>query len=135
MAWMGHPTDGLMPGMATPEEIDQLSKLPPDRADVLFLRLMIAHHQAAIPMAQAILERTDEPEVKQLARSIELAQRAEIENMKTMIAEKMGDSAEVDLEPENGSGTEGWPHSRRQKAEALRSCSTSRGSRGMARCT
>jgi uncharacterized protein (DUF305 family) len=29
MAWMGHPTDGLMPGMATPEEIDQLSKLPP----------------------------------------------------------------------------------------------------------
>jgi hypothetical protein len=68
---------------------------------------MIAHHQAAIPMAQAILERTDEPEVKQLARSIELAQRAEIENMKTMIAEKMGDSAEVDLEPENGSGTEG----------------------------
>jgi uncharacterized protein (DUF305 family) len=107
MAWMGHPTEGLMPGMATPEEIDQLSKLPPDRADVLFLRLMIAHHQAAIPMAQAILERTDEPEVKQLARSIELAQRAEIENMKTMIQEKMGDSAEVDLEPENGSGTEG----------------------------
>ena len=106
MAWMGHPTDGLMPGMATPEEIDQLSKLPPERADVLFLRLMISH-QAAIPMAQAILERTEEPEVKQLARSIELAQRAEIVNMKTMIAEKMGDSAEVDLEPENGSGTEG----------------------------
>src|SRR5215217_4663377 len=70
MAWMGHPTDGLMPGMANPEEIDRLSQLPPDRADVLFLRLMIVHHQAAIPMAEEILGRTDEPEVRELARSI-----------------------------------------------------------------
>jgi uncharacterized protein (DUF305 family) len=37
MAWMGHPTDGLTPGMATPDEIDRLYTLPPDRADVLFL--------------------------------------------------------------------------------------------------
>jgi uncharacterized protein (DUF305 family) len=29
MAWMGHPMDGLMPGMATPDEIDRLSKVPP----------------------------------------------------------------------------------------------------------
>ena len=29
MAWMGHPTEGLMPGMAAPDEIDRLSKLPP----------------------------------------------------------------------------------------------------------
>jgi uncharacterized protein (DUF305 family) len=29
MAWMGHPTEGLMPGMATPEEIDRLYTLPP----------------------------------------------------------------------------------------------------------
>jgi len=96
-----------MPGMATREEIERLGELPPDRADVLFLRLMIAHHEAAIPMAQAILERTDEPEVRELARSIEQAQRAEIENMKAMIAEKVGNSAEVDLEAANGSGTSG----------------------------
>ena len=64
MAWMGQPMDGLMPGMATPDEITRLSQLSPDRADVLFLRLMIAHHEAAIPMAQAILMRTDEPEVR-----------------------------------------------------------------------
>ena len=44
---MGHPMEGLMPGMATPEEVSSLSHLPPDRADVLFLRLMIAHHEAA----------------------------------------------------------------------------------------
>jgi len=107
MAWMGHPTDGLMPGMATPEDIERLSQLPPDRADALFLRLMIAHHEAAIPMAGAILKRTDEPEVKQLAGSIERAQRAEIENMKAMLAEEVGDSAEVKLEAANGSGTTG----------------------------
>jgi uncharacterized protein (DUF305 family) len=107
MAWMGHPMEGLMPGMATPEEITRLSQLPPDRADVLFLRLMIAHHEAAIPMAGAILRRTEEPEVRQLAQSIQKAQRAEVENMKAMVKKKVGDSAEVDLEPENGSGTTG----------------------------
>jgi uncharacterized protein (DUF305 family) len=107
MAWMGHPVEGLMPGMATPDEITRLSKLPPNRADVLFLRLMIAHHEAAIPMAQAILKRTDEPEVTQLARAIIRSQKAEIKNMKTMVDNKEGDSAEVDLEPANGSGTTG----------------------------
>jgi uncharacterized protein (DUF305 family) len=107
MAWMGHPTDGPMPGMATPEEIDRLNKLPPDKADVLFLRLMIAHHEAAIPMARAILERTDESEVRELARSIIASQRAEIENMKAMLDEMVGDSAQVPLEPANGSGTKG----------------------------
>ena len=107
MAWMGHPTDGLMPGMATPDELDSLFKLPPDRADVLFLRLMISHHEAAIPMAKAILKRTDEPEVSQLATSIIESQRAEIENMKAMVEKSVGDSAEVDLKPASGSGTTG----------------------------
>ena len=104
---MGHPMEGLMPGMATPEEVSSLSHLPPDRADVLFLRLMIAHHEAAIPMAQAILKRTDEPEVRQLAHSIQESQRAEIENMKAMVDDRVGYSAQVDLEPANGSGTSG----------------------------
>jgi uncharacterized protein (DUF305 family) len=107
MAWMGHPTDGLMPGMATPDEITRLSELPPERADVLFLWLMINHHEAAIPMAQAILKRTDEPEVRQLAKAIENSQKAEIMNMKAMVEKKVGDSAQVDLQPANGSGTTG----------------------------
>jgi uncharacterized protein (DUF305 family) len=107
MSWMGHPTEGLMPGMATPEEIDRLQGAPPGVADVLFLRLMIAHHQAAIPMAEAVLRRTDRPEVRQLAQSIVNSQRAEIENMKAMVEEKVGDSAEVELEAQNDSGTTG----------------------------
>jgi uncharacterized protein (DUF305 family) len=107
MAWMGHPMDGPMPGMASPQEINRLSKAPPDVADVLFLRLMIVHHQAAIPMSEAVLKRTDVPYIRQLAQSIILSQRAEIQNMKAMIEAKVGDSAEVDLEPQNGSGTTG----------------------------
>jgi hypothetical protein len=107
MTWMGHPSDGSVPGMATPDELDRLFRLPPERADVLFLRLMISHHEAAIPMAQAVLKRTDEPEVRQLATSIIGSQRAEIENMKAMADKMVGGSAEVDLEPAQGSGTTG----------------------------
>jgi uncharacterized protein (DUF305 family) len=107
MAWMGHPTRGLMPGMAPPDEIDRLGTLSPERANVLFLRLMIAHHKAAIPMSEAILERSDEPEVDQLARSIIKSQKAEIENMRAMVEKRVGDSAQVPLEPANGSGTKG----------------------------
>jgi uncharacterized protein (DUF305 family) len=107
MAWMGHPMDGPMPGMATPEEIDRLSEVPPDVADVLFLRLMISHHQAAIPMAEALLKRSDRPEVRALAQSVEVSQRAEIETMKAMLEERVGASAHVELEPANGSDTRG----------------------------
>jgi uncharacterized protein (DUF305 family) len=107
MSWMGHPTSGPMPGMATPQEIDRLSEAVPEEADVLFLRLMIAHHQAAIPMAEAVLEKTDRPEVRTLAQSIQTSQRAEIENMKSMLEERVGASAEVKLEAQNGSRTTG----------------------------
>src|SRR5215218_339854 len=107
MAWMGHPGDGLMPGMATPDGLDRLFRLPPDRADVLFLRLMISHHEAAIPMAKAILKPTDEPEVSHLASSIIGSQKADIENMQAMVDREVGDSAQVPLQAANGSGTTG----------------------------
>jgi uncharacterized protein (DUF305 family) len=89
MAWMGHPTDGPMPGMATPEEIERLGELPPDKADELFLRLMIPHHQAAIPMAQAVMERSDAPVVDAFAEKVVASQRAEVGNMQQML-EDMG---------------------------------------------
>src|SRR4051812_24021220 len=31
MSWMGHPVEGLMPGMATPEQVDSLRTLPVDQ--------------------------------------------------------------------------------------------------------
>lgn len=91
MAWMGHPTEGLMPGMATPEEINALETLPPDEADRQFLRLMIPHHEAAIPMSEAAIAQTDRPEVEQLAQAIAVSQEAEIQTMQAML-ERMGEA-------------------------------------------
>ncbi len=85
MAWMGHPTESRMPGMARPEEIEELREASPEETDVRFLQLMIPHHQAAIPMAEAALERSDRPEVERLARAIAASQGAEIEAMQDLL--------------------------------------------------
>ena len=94
MSWMGHPTEGRMTGMATPEEINRLRNASPEEADAMFLRLMIPHHEAAIPMAEAILEKTGRPEVEELAGAIVASQRAEIRVMQNMLR-NMGEEAPV----------------------------------------
>jgi len=88
MSWMGHPTEGRMPGMATPEEINRLREASPEEADRLFLRLMIPHHRAAVPMAEAALEQSGSPEVENLARTIATSQKAEIQVMEDMLRER-----------------------------------------------
>ncbi|MCA9879344.1 MAG: DUF305 domain-containing protein [Thermomicrobiales bacterium] len=88
MTWMGHPTTGLMPGMATPDQILDLAQLSGTDADIAFLQLMIPHHQAAIPMAQAALDGSDVPAVRDLARQILAAQEVEIATMEQMLADK-----------------------------------------------
>jgi uncharacterized protein (DUF305 family) len=88
MEWMGHPVDGLMPGMATPEEIEQLRTLPVTEAEVLFSQLMIRHHAAGIEMAQAALERVDDTETRRLAESIVAGQFAEIQALQEDLEER-----------------------------------------------
>ncbi len=88
MSWMGHPTRGRMPGMASPEEIEELSELPPEEMDIRFLRLMIPHHQAALSMTEAALESTDRPEVERLAGAIAASQEAEIEAMQNLLRDR-----------------------------------------------
>lgn len=90
MAWMGHPTTGLMPGMATSEEIANLESLSGEDADIAFLELMIRHHQAAIPMAAAALNGSDNRAVRDLARQILTAQEIEIATMESLLAAKRG---------------------------------------------
>lgn len=94
MDWMGHPTTGLMPGMATPEQIGELASLTGTEADIAFLKLMILHHQAAIPMAQFALDHSDVPAVRDLARQILAAQEIEIANMQTMLDEKEAEAGD-----------------------------------------
>jgi len=94
MTWMGHPTTGLMPGMATPQQIADLASLTGTEADIAFLNLMIPHHQAAIPMAQYALDHSDVPAVRDLARQILAAQEIEIANMQTMLDKKEAEAGD-----------------------------------------
>ena len=51
---------------------------------------MIPHHQAAVPMAEAVIEKTDRPEVEELASAIVASQRAEIKVMQDMLKDRGG---------------------------------------------
>jgi uncharacterized protein (DUF305 family) len=88
MSWMDHPTEGRMPGMASPDQVEELSELSPEEMDVRFLQLMIPHHEAALSMADAALERTDRPDVERLAGAISASQKAEIETMQDLLQER-----------------------------------------------
>lgn len=88
MAWMGHPVEGLMPGMATAEEVNKLRTLPIDQAEVLFMQLMNRHHIAGVDMAQGIIDRSDQEEVVTMAESMVRVQSAEIEIMNQMLVER-----------------------------------------------
>jgi uncharacterized protein (DUF305 family) len=74
--------------MASPEELNDLQRASPEEADVLFLQLMIPHHEAAIPMSEAVLEETDRPEVERLAGAIAASQQGEIEMMKGLLNQR-----------------------------------------------
>lgn len=78
----------VMPGMASPEEIDRLRTLTSQEADVLFMQLMIRHHIGGISMANGVLKRTDRLEVKRLAQSMVDSQQAEIDVLKQMLEER-----------------------------------------------
>ncbi|MBK8033090.1 MAG: DUF305 domain-containing protein [Chloroflexi bacterium] len=79
MAWMDMAvSSGLMPGMATDDELASLRAADGSEADALFIPLMIAHHQGGVHMAQGLLARSDTPIVRRLAQSIIDAQQREI---------------------------------------------------------
>jgi uncharacterized protein (DUF305 family) len=99
MAWMGHSQGtGPMPGMASPEDLARLQQASSEEADEQFLRLMIPHHQAAVEMAEAVLERSDRPEVVRFAQKTALEQQGEIRGMQALLQRK-GLSPEENDEP------------------------------------
>lgn len=85
MNWMPadhrHVVNGLMPGMATPAQLTKLQSLTGKAMDILFLQLMIRHHQGGIPMAQYALTHAHFGYVKTMAQSILNAQGPEIVQM------------------------------------------------------
>ncbi|KAB8192629.1 DUF305 domain-containing protein [Nonomuraea phyllanthi] len=93
MAWMnghGHggtasATPGLMPGMATPEQLTQLKQAQGTQAEVLFLQLMIRHHEGGVQMAEGLLKLSTRPEVVGMAQKIIQGQSGEIKLMTEML--------------------------------------------------
>jgi uncharacterized protein (DUF305 family) len=57
---------------------------------IRFMELMIVHHQSAVEMSNAILDRSDNPVVERLAESIVRTQQAEIDRMNLFIEEYGG---------------------------------------------
>lgn len=78
----------LMPGMATKAQLEQLRTLRGAQAEALFLQLMITHHQAGVAMARDGLDHAQTQVVKDLAKGMVNGQQAEIDLMRTMLAER-----------------------------------------------
>lgn len=94
MAWMPDGTemvrDGLMPGMATPEQMAQLREAQSKDLDVLFLKLMIDHHIGGIHMVDALLDASDEPDVVQAAQTMKNTQQTELTNLQNALKRIQG---------------------------------------------
>lgn len=75
-------------------------------ADVMFAQGMIPHHEQAVEMAGLAADRSESPEVQDLAARIEGAQGPEIEQMQGLLAdwgeEEMGDMGGMDMEGMEG---------------------------------
>ena len=80
--------DAPMPGMATAEQLAELEDAEGQEAERLYLELMIPHHQAGAAMAEAVLERTENPVVTSLAQSIATSQTSEIKYMEDLLAQR-----------------------------------------------
>lgn len=85
MGWMGEPvaTD-RMPGMATTTDLQALADATGTEADVIFVKLMTAHHQGGIHMAQYAAAHAATSEVQQMGTQMAAGQQEEIDEMAAM---------------------------------------------------
>jgi uncharacterized protein (DUF305 family) len=95
MAGMGHSggssgASGVtaMPGMASPADLEQLRAASGDQFDVLFLQLMLRHHQGGVPMARYAEQHGETAQVRNLAEKIVIAQGAESDYMTQLITQR-----------------------------------------------
>ncbi|MFC4125105.1 DUF305 domain-containing protein [Nocardia rhizosphaerae] len=75
-----------MPGMATQEEMTTLRQSTGTAMDVLFLQLMLRHHEGGMPMLDYAVEHADTTEVRILAGQMAKTQAGESQLMRTMLA-------------------------------------------------
>lgn len=79
--------NGLMPGTPTAQEAAGLRSLDPDRADLLFLQLMVANDRSGAEMAEAVLDLTDLDVVRTFARGLLADQPATTSRTAALLAD------------------------------------------------
>jgi len=78
-----------MPGMLSPEELARLGAASGSDFDRLFLESMIRHHEGALTMVAQLFSKpgsVQDPDLYQLASSIDADQRAEIARMRALLS-------------------------------------------------
>ncbi len=105
MEWMGMPLEGLMPGMATPEQMASLREAHGEAADVIFLELMIPHHRSGVDMAQYAVDHARVDAVQSLAQGMLDAQELEIAYMQELLVARGHDPV-----PDTPAGEESHEH-------------------------
>lgn len=103
MGWMTEPRSGhehgspaaghsahtgpvaTMPGMATPAELGELRRATGPAFDVLFLQLMLRHHEGGIPMLGYAIEHAETTAIRVLAQHMDATQRGESQLMTGML--------------------------------------------------
>jgi uncharacterized protein (DUF305 family) len=75
-------------------------------SDADFVRLMLAHHQAAIDMARTQLMYGKDPQMRRLAQEIITDQQSEIELMQMWLKQHQGSSQRIDQTPALHAGKE-----------------------------
>lgn len=75
---------GAMPGMASEQQLAELTAARGTDFDRLFLRLMTAHHEGAVKMAGEALAGGNNVAVEEMATEVVATQSAEIHRMRAM---------------------------------------------------
>jgi uncharacterized protein (DUF305 family) len=87
MGWMGMTMAAGtgMPGLASQAQLNQLSELSGKPLDILFLQLMIRHHQSGVEMASFAASHAKLAAIRSLANIMVVDQNQEIALMRTLL--------------------------------------------------
>lgn len=83
MPGMNHGSGTMSPGMDHSAMMNMNLGPKDENFDLRFIDAMIPHHQGAVKMAQEALEKSQRPEIKQLAQEIIDAQEKEISELQS----------------------------------------------------
>ncbi|MFG2056954.1 DUF305 domain-containing protein [Micromonospora sp. NPDC048930] len=89
MAWMPDGAqsvkNGLMPGMANPEEMAKLRAAKGRDFDILFLQMMIRHHIGGVHMIDGVLDQGHDDDVLAVAQVMKNTQQTDLTNLQAAL--------------------------------------------------